>query len=385
MNKIIYLDYAATTPVDPRVAEKLQRYLTLDGVFGNPSSTHAFGLAAKEAIEHARFQVADLIGAEAKEMIWTSGATEAINLALKGAAKLYQQKGKHIITVKTEHPAVLDSCQQLEKEGFSLTYLTPQKNGLLDLAALESAIRDDTILISVMHVNNEIGVIQDIATIGKLSQSRGILFHVDAAQSAGKIPIDVNAMHIDLLSCCAHKVYGPKGIGALYVRSKPRVRVAGQIHGGGQEHGMRSGTLPTHQIVGMGEAFALAKNEMENDYQRLFKLRNQLLETLSQSKAVTINGDPQHCVPGIINLCIPGKNAKEIMAGLPRLAISAGSACGAKGNEPSYVLRALGLNHADASSSVRISLGRWTTEADVILVNEQICRYFSTFLPSRDR
>lgn len=377
MNKIIYLDYAATTPVDPRVAEKMQRYLTIDGVFGNPSSTHAFGLAAKEAIEHARFQVADLIGAEAKEMIWTSGATEAINLALKGAAKLYQQKGKHIITVKIEHPAVLDSCQQLEKEGFSVTYLTPQKNGLLDLAAVESAIRDDTILISVMHVNNEIGVIQDIASIGKLSQSRGILFHVDAAQSAGKIPINVNEMHIDLLSCCAHKVYGPKGIGALYVRSKPRVRVAGQIHGGGQEHGMRSGTLPAHQIVGMGEAFALAKNEMENDYQRLFTLRNQLLETLSQSKAVTINGDPQHCVPGIINLCIPGKNAKEIMAELPGFAISAGSACGAKGNEPSYVLRALGLSHADASSSVRISLGKWTTEADVILVNEQIRRYLS--------
>lgn len=366
-SRVVYLDYAATTPVDPRVAEKMSQCLTLDGVFGNSSSVHVFGLAAKEMIEKARAQVAGLLGAEASEIIWTSGATEATNLALKGAAKLYQKKGKHIITVKTEHPSVLDCCQQLEKEGYQVTYLSPDKNGVIDLVKIKNAIRDDTMLISVMHVNNEIGVIQDIAAIGKMCSDLGVLFHVDAAQSAGKVAIDVNTMHVDLMSVCAHKVYGPKGVGALYIRKQPRVRVAAQMHGGGQESGMRSGTLATHQIVGMGEAFFLAQQEMNTDNKKLVILRDVFLQGIASSKNMSVNNDVSCSVPGIINLCVTGVKSREIMNALPHLAISSGSACGEKGSEPSYVLRALGLSVDVAQCSVRFSMGRFTTQSDIEL------------------
>ena len=365
MKKLIYLDYAATTPVDPRVAKSMSDCLTMEGVFANFSSDHALGYAAKEAVDSARKQVADLIRAESSEIIWTSGATEAINLALKGVAQLYQQKGKHIVTVKTEHPAVLDCCEYLEKSGFQVTYLSPEKNGLLDLEKVKQSLRSDTILVSVMHVNNEIGVIQDIQSIGKLCVERGILFHVDAAQSIGKILVDVNAMHIDLMSMCAHKVYGPKGIGALYVRKKPRVRVAAQMHGGGQENGMRSGTVPQHQIVGMGEAFSIANNEMQDESRRIVELRNHFLNTVLKDEKINLNGAPNNTVPGIINLTVCGMKAKDILKRLPEIAISAGSACSAKGDEPSYVLRALGLSYETAASSVRVSLGRYTTLSDI--------------------
>jgi cysteine desulfurase len=362
MKQCIYLDYAATTPVDQRVAEKIHQYLTMDGVFGNPASSHAFGLSAKAAIDQARHHVANLIGADASEIIWTSGATEANNLALKGAAELYRQKGKHIITMKTEHPSVLDSCQYLEKQGYLITYLAPNRNGLLDLATLRDALRDDTILVSIMHVNNETGVIQDIASIGAITAERGILFHVDAAQSAGKIAIDVNAMHVDLMSFSAHKVYGPKGIGALYVRKKPRIKVASQIHGGGQESGMRSGTLATHQIVGMGEAFAIAKQELTQEAKKLKTFRELFLQKINKISQVV---ESENCVPGILNICIAGIKSQTLMQALPEVAISAGSACHAKGTEPSYVLRALGMSHEQASCCVRISFGRFTTQAEV--------------------
>ncbi len=364
MNKMIYLDYAATTPVDPRVVEAMSQYLTLDGCFGNASSMHEFGQQAKIAVEQAREEVAALLHADASEIIWTSGATEANNLALKGAAQLYQQKGKHIVTVKTEHSAVLDCCQQLEKQGFQVTYLSPERNGLLDLNKLQAALRDDTILVSIMQVNNELGVIQDIKAIGAMTSQRGILLHVDAAQAAGKIPIDVHAMQIDLLSCCAHKVYGPKGVGVLYVRKKPRVRVAALLHGGGHEQGMRSGTLPVHQIVAMGKAFAIAKNEMQENFKHISKLRDIFLNELKSCSTVSINGDLIQGFPGILNISIAGKTSQEIMQALPELAISAGSACHAKGNEPSYVLRALGLSFSEAQSAVRISFGVMTTEND---------------------
>jgi len=364
MKTPIYLDYAATTPLDPRVADIMLKYMTQDGIFGNASSTHVFGKAAKDAIETARKQVADVIHAIPEEIIWTSGATEANNLALKGAAQLYKQKGKHIITVKTEHASVLDCCQQLEKEGFLVTYLTPEPNGVINLSTLKNAIRDDTILVSVMHVNNEIGVIQDIAAIGKLTSERGILLHVDAAQSIGKVAIDVNLMHIDLMSLSAHKVYGPKGIGALYVRRKPRIRVAAQLHGGGQESGMRSGTLPTHQIIGMGEAFALAQAEADKDIKKITHLHEIFLQGLKNS-SITRMSDPRYCVPGIINICLKHKTAKQVMQALPQLAISSGSACHAKGDEPSYVLRALGFSAEQASRCIRISFGRFTKEDEI--------------------
>lgn len=373
----IYLDYAATTPIDPRVMTEMQRYLSIDGVFGNPSSTHVFGQAAKLAVETARTQVADLIGAEASEIIWTSGATEAINLALKGAAQLYQKKGKHIVTVKTEHLAVLDCCQYLEKNGFEVTYLTPQKNGLIDLNEFKNVLRDDTILVSIMHINNEIGVIQDIAAIGKITFEKNILLHVDAAQSAGKIPIDVNAMHIDLMSLSAHKIYGPKGIGALYLRKKPRIRVAAQMHGGGQEQGMRSGTLATHQIVGMGEAFLIAKKQMESDLNKLTSLREIFLKEISDIKIISLNGNKETTFPGILNLCIQCMPADKTIKLLPELAISAGSACGTKGKEPSYVLRALGLKYEEAETGVRISFGRFTTKDEIVLAVQLI----KEFLP----
>jgi len=379
MNTPIYLDYAATTPVDPRVAEKMMGYLTHTGQFGNPAShTHVFGRDAKEAVEWSRSQVSDLLNVESSEIIWTSGATEANNLAIKGAAHLYQRKGKHIVTVKTEHKAVLDSCEQLEKAGYFVTYLTPEKNGLLDLEKFQAALRADTILVSIMHVNNETGVIQDIAKIAKITSEREILFHVDAAQSIGKIPLDLSKIPIDLLAMCAHKVYGPKGIGALYVRRKPRVRVAAQIHGGGQEQGMRSGTLPTHQIVGMGEALRIAKLEMEADYTTIKMLRERFLQKVSALTSITLNGDADNNYPGILNVCFPATKAESFMNALPLLAVSTGSACDAKGTEPSYVLRALGLTAEQAHTAIRFSFGRFTTIEEVDFAAAEIARVFTS-------
>lgn len=366
MNKPIYFDYSATTPVDPRVAKKMMQYLTPDTEFGNPASrSHEYGWHAEEAVETARKQVADLIGANPKEIVWTSGATESDNLAIKGAAHFYQKKGKHIITCKTEHKAVLDTCRQLEREGFEVTYLDPEDSGLIDLKKLETAIRPDTILISIMHVNNEIGVIQDIAAIGKLAHEKKVLFHTDAAQSAGKVPIDVNAMNVDLMSLSAHKVYGPKGIGALYVRRKPRVRIEAQMHGGGHERGMRSGTLPTHQIVGMGEAFRIAKEEMPAEAERLRALRDRLLDGIKDMDEVYINGDLEHRIPGNINISFNFVEGESLIMALKDIAVSSGSACTSASLEPSYVLRALGRSDELAHSSIRFTMGRFTTEEEV--------------------
>ena len=366
MRKPIYLDYSATTPVDPRVAEKMCRYLTPDGEFGNPASrSHQFGWHAEEAVEEARTQVAALIGADPKEIVWTSGATESDNLAIKGAAHFYQGKGKHLITCKTEHKAVLDTCRQLEREGYEVTYLDPESNGLLDLAKLEAAIRPDTTVVSVMHVNNEIGVVQDIAAIGKLCRARGIVFHSDAAQSAGKVPIDVNAMSVDLMALSAHKVYGPKGIGALYVRRKPRIRIEAQMHGGGHERGMRSGTLPTHQVVGMGEAFQIARAEMVSETQRIRLLRDRLLNGFRNLEEVYVNGDMDQRVAGNLNVSFNFVEGESLIMALKDLAVSSGSACTSASLEPSYVLRALGRNDELAHSSIRFTLGRFTTEEDV--------------------
>ena len=368
----IYFDYAATTPVDPRVAEKMSRYLTQDVDFGNAASSHVFGQKAKRAVDDAREKVAHLISAEPREIVWTSGATESNNLALKGVASLYQRKGTHIVTVKTEHPSVIECCQQLEKEGFFVTYLSPEKNGLLDLDKLQQALRPDTILVSIMHVNNETGIIQDIAAIANITSSRGILFHVDAVQSAGKIPINLGDIPIDLMSFSAHKVYGPKGMGALYVRAKPRVRVAPLILGGGQEMGMRSGTLPTHQIVGMGEAFVIAKSEMTDETSNIKKLRDHLWQGISSTQSLLLNNDFKFSVPHIINLRIKGIKAEKIIESMPEIAISAGSACQSKGIEPSYVLRAMGLSHEEAEGSIRISLGRFSTKEQVDYLIEKL-------------
>jgi cysteine desulfurase len=373
MKTPIYLDYAATTPVDPRVAEKMMYYLTLAGHFGNPASlSHAFGRTAKQAVDEAREHVANLISAEPSEIIWTSGATEANNLALKGAAELYRRHGKHIVTMKTEHKSVLDSCQQLEKAGYEVTYLSPETNGMLDLEKFKAALRNDTILVSIMHVNNETGVIQDIHAIATITAARGILLHVDAAQSVGKLAIDLSQTPVDLLACCAHKVYGPKGVGVLYVRRKPRVRVAAQIHGGGQEQGMRSGTLPTHQIVGMGEACRIAKQEMTADHKKLAALREHFWQQLSAIPGVVLNSDGADCYPGIMNVYFPQMKAEQLMQALPELAISAGSACLAKGIEPSYVLRALGFSAEHAHHSVRFSMGRFTTAHEIDLAIQAI-------------
>lgn len=370
----IYLDYAATTPIDPRVAAKMQECLT--GIFGNPASLHFYGQKARDLIEIARQQVADLIQAEPQEVIWTSGATESINLALKGAARLYQRKGKHIVTVKTEHKAVLDACQHLEKEGYTVTYLVPESSGLLDIDKVKSALRDDTILVSVMHVNNEVGVIQDIAAIAAMTSSKGILLHVDAAQSAGKVAIDVKRIPVDLLSLSAHKVYGPKGIGALYLRKKPRVRVEPLLHGGGHEQGMRSGTLPTHQIVGMGEAFHLAKLEMQKDFEMITALRDEFIKGLTGILNLRFNTDLIYSVPHILNLRFEGMLADAILAQLPNIATSTASACQGKGTEGSYVLRALGLSEAEAKSSVRFSFGRFLTIDNVKLASKDINNLF---------
>jgi len=369
----IYMDYAATTPVDPRVAEKMMAYLTPDGMFGNPASrSHPFGWDAEKAVEEARAEVAALINADPREIVWTSGATESDNLAIKGVAHFYQKKGRHIITCKTEHKAVLDTCRQLEREGFEVTYLDPEPSGLVDLAKLEAALRKDTILVSIMHVNNEVGVIQDITAIGELTRSRGVLFHVDAAQSAGKVPIDLQQMKVDLMSFSGHKIYGPKGIGALYVRRKPRVRIEAQMHGGGHERGMRSGTLPTHQIVGMGEAFRIARTEMAAENERLRMLRDRLWDGIKDMEEVYLNGDPEHRVAGNLNVSFAFVEGESLMMSLKDIAVSSGSACTSASLEPSYVLRALGRKDELAHSSLRLSLGRFTTEEEVDYAVEQI-------------
>ncbi|MBD1228010.1 IscS subfamily cysteine desulfurase [Xenorhabdus griffiniae] len=362
----IYLDYSATTPVDPRVAEKMMNYLTIDGVFGNPASrSHRFGWQAEEAVDIARNQIADLIGADPREIVFTSGATESDNLAIKGAAKFYQKKGKHIITSKTEHKAVLDTCRQLEREGFEITYLAPMSNGLIDLKELEATMREDTILVSIMHVNNEIGIVQDIMTIGELCRSRGIIFHVDATQSVGKVPVDLSQLKVDLMSFSAHKLYGPMGIGALYVRRKPRVRIEAQQHGGGHERGMRSGTLPVHQIVGMGEAYRIAKEELESEAERLRGLRLRLWNGIKDIEEVYLNGDLEQGAPHILNVSFNYVEGESLMMSLKDLAVSSGSACTSASLEPSYVLRALGMNDELAHSSIRFSLGRFTTEEEI--------------------
>ncbi len=362
----IYLDYSATTPCDPRVAAKMAECLTLDGKFGNPASrSHSFGWESEALVETARQQVADLINADPKEIVWTSGATESDNLAIKGAVHFYQRKGKHIVTCKTEHKAVLDTCRQLEREGYEVTYLEPETNGLISLAKLEAALRDDTILVSIMHVNNEIGVIQDIAAMGELTRSRGIVFHVDAAQSAGKVEIDMETLKVDLMSFSAHKIYGPKGIGALYVRRKPRIRIEAQMHGGGHERGMRSGTLPVHQIVGMGEAFRIAKQEMELENQRILTLRNRLWNGLKSMDEVYLNGDFERRVSGNLNVSFNFVEGESLIMALKDLAVSSGSACTSASLEPSYVLRAIGRSDELAHSSIRFSIGRFTTEEEV--------------------
>ncbi len=362
----IYLDYAATTPVDPRVAEIMAKYLTMDGCFGNPASrSHEFGWKAEEAVENARKEVAALVNADPKEIIWTSGATESDNLAIKGAARFYRKKGNHIITCKTEHKAVLDTCRQLEREGFEITYLEPEPSGIIDLDKLKAAITDQTTLISIMHVNNEIGVIQDIKAIGEIAKENGVLYHIDAAQSAGKIPLDVKEINVDMISFSAHKIYGPKGMGALYVKRKPRVRLEAIIHGGGHERGMRSGTLPTHQIVGMGEAFRLARLEMEQERERIAEFKRTLWCQISDMEEIYLNGDLDNSSPNILNVSFNFIEGESLVMALKELAVSTGSACTSASLEPSYVLRALGRSDELAHSSIRFSFGRFTTKEEV--------------------
>ncbi|RWX53655.1 IscS subfamily cysteine desulfurase [Photobacterium chitinilyticum] len=369
----IYFDYSATCPVDPRVAEKMMQCLTMDGNFGNPASrSHRYGWQAEEAVDTARENIADLLNADPREIVFTSGATESDNLAIKGAAHFYGKKGKHVITCKTEHKAVLDPCRQLEREGYEVTYLEPESNGLIDMAKLRDAIREDTVLVSIMHVNNEIGVIQDIAAIGEMCREKKVIFHVDAAQSAGKLPIDVQEMKVDLISLSAHKIYGPKGIGALYVRRKPRIRLEAQMHGGGHERGFRSGTLATHQIVGMGEAFRIAKEDMDKDYQHALALRNRLLDGVKDLEAMTVNGDMEQRLPNNLNISFAFVEGESLLMALKDLAVSSGSACTSASLEPSYVLRALGLNDELAHSSIRFSFGRFTTEEEVDYAVSQI-------------
>ena len=367
----IYLDNAATTRVDPRVAARMMTFLTED--FGNPASrTHAFGWTAEAAVEEARANVARLIGAEPAEIVWTSGATESDNLAIKGAARFHQARGKHIITVTTEHKAVLDTCRELEREGFAVTYLDPEPSGLLDLAKFAAAIRSDTILASVMFVNNEIGVIQDIARLGELCRARGVLFHVDAAQATGKVDIDLAHLDVDLMSMCAHKTYGPKGIGALYVRRRPRVQIEAQMHGGGHERGYRSGTLATHQIVGMGDAFRLAREEMASENLRIRALRDRLLAGLSALKRGVVNGDLAARVPHNLNMSFPGVDGESLTLALNDIAVSSGSACVSGSAEPSYVLRAIGRSDEIAHAAIRFSLGRFSTADEVDFAIERI-------------
>ena len=370
----IYLDYSATTPVDPRVAQKMADCLLVDGNFGNPASrSHVFGWKAEEAVENGRRQVAELINADPREIVWTSGATESDNLALKGVAHFYQTKGKHIITSKIEHKAVLDTARQLEREGFEVTYLEPGEDGIVTPAQVEAALRDDTILVSLMHVNNEVGSINDIAAIGELTRSRGVLFHVDAAQSAGKVEIDLQKLKVDLMSFSAHKVYGPKGIGALYVSRKPRVRLEAIIHGGGHERGMRSGTLPTHQIVGMGEAFAIAKQEMAAENVRIKALSDRFFKQVSDLEELYVNGSSTARVPHNLNLSFNYVEGESLLMSLKDIAVSSGSACTSASLEPSYVLRALGRTDELAHSSIRFSFGRFTTEEEVDYAAQKVC------------
>ncbi len=375
----IYLDYMATTFVDPIVAQEMIACLTKEGIFGNPASeSHAYGWSARELINKARESVAKLVNADPKEIVWTSGATESDNLALKGAASFYHRKGKHIITTSTEHKAVLDTCAYLSSKGFEVTYLNPQGDGLLNLAQFEATIRSDTILASFMHVNNETGVIQDIAAIGEITRRHGVLFHVDAAQSAGKVPIDLNYMQVDLMSFSGHKLYGPKGIGALYVRRTPRVRLEPLIHGGGHEKGLRSGTLATHQIVGMGKAFALAQERMIDDAKNITQFRDRLWLGLSQLDGVHLNAETAPRIPGCLNVRFDGVEGESLMVRLQKVAISSGSACNSANPNPSHVLLAMGLNREEAYNSIRISLGRFTTkeeiDAAIVHIVEQVNR-----------
>jgi cysteine desulfurase len=373
MKTPIYLDYSATTPVDPRVAQKMIPYLTEH--FGNPASrSHAFGWDAERAVEEAREHVAALVNADAKEIVWTSGATESINLALKGAANFYKDKGRHLVTVQTEHKATLDTMRELEREGFEVTYLGVLPNGLLDLSAFEAALRPDTTVVSVMAVNNEIGVIQDIAAIGEICRARGIIFHVDAAQATGKIPLDLAKLKVDLMSFSAHKTYGPKGVGALYVRRKPRVRIEAQMHGGGHERGMRSGTLATHQIVGMGEAFRIAKQEMATENERIRMLRDRLWKGISEIEEIYLNGDLERRVPHNLNVSFNFVEGESLMMAIKDVAVSSGSACTSASLEPSYVLRALGRNDELAHSSIRFTVGRFTTEEEIDFTVELLKR-----------
>ncbi len=370
----IYLDYSATTPVDPRVAEKMMECLTADGNFGNPASrSHAFGWKAEEAVENARRQIAELVNADPREIVWTSGATESDNLAIKGVAHFYSSKGKHIITSKVEHKAVLDTTRQLEREGFEVTYLDPTTDGLITPEMVEAALRDDTVLVSIMHVNNEIGTINDIAAIGELTRSRGVLFHVDAAQSTGKVEIDLEKLKVDLMSFSAHKTYGPKGVGALYVRRKPRVRLEAQMHGGGHERGMRSGTLAAHQSVGMGEAFRIAKEEMAAENERIRALRDRFLKQVEHLEELYVNGSMTSRVPHNLNLSFNYVEGESLIMALKDLAVSSGSACTSASLEPSYVLRALGRNDELAHSSIRFTFGRFTTEEEVDHAAQKVC------------
>lgn len=375
LKKPIYLDYAATTPMDPRVAKLMQNYLTLDGCFGNPASnTHDYGLSARAAVERAREQVAALIHADPKEIIWTSGATESDNLAIIGALRFYKDKGSHIITAKTEHKAVLDTCKYLETTGVRVTYLTPKKNGLIDVKEFEQAIQTDTVLASIMQVNNEIGVVQDIEGIGKICRHHQIIFHVDAAQGVGKIPINLQTLPVDLMSFSAHKVYGPKGMGALYVRRKPRIRLQPLIYGGGHEQGLRSGTLALHQIVGMGEAFAIANDELTNEVKRLKQLREKLWQQLNLLPDIYLNGDFNQSVPGILNISFAGIDGMALLWAIKDLAVSTGSACTSADITPSYVLAALGVPNHLAHSTLRISFGRFTTEAEIDFAAQEIVK-----------
>ena len=377
MSNPTYMDYSSTTPVDPRVAKKMAECLTMEGNFGNPASrSHTYGWEAEQAVDNARKQVADLIGADTREIVWTSGATESNNLALKGIAHFYEKRGKHIITLRTEHKAILDTCRQLEREGFEVTYLDPMPNGLLDIEVFKNTIREDTILASFMHVNNEIGVIQDLHAIGDICRENKVFFHVDAAQSVGKIPIDLSTLPVDLMSFSAHKIYGPKGMGALYVSRKPRVRLEAQMHGGGHERGMRSGTLATHQIVGMGEAFAIAQDNMADEEIRTRALRDRLYAGFSDMEEVVVNGDFEQRIGSNLNISFNYVEGESLLMAISNIAVSSGSACTSASLEPSYVLRALGLSDELAHSSIRFSVGRYTTEKDVddaiILVREKV-------------
>ena len=362
----IYLDYASTTPIDERVVEKMKQFMTLEGNFGNPASrSHGYGWKAEEAVEGSRLSVAKLLNCDQREIVWTSGATESDNLAIKGIARFYKERGKHIITSKIEHKAVLDSCRQLERENYDITYLDPDPRGIISPKKVEEAITEETILVSLMHVNNEIGVINDIKNIGKITREKGVVFHVDAAQSAGKVPIDLSSLEVDLMSFSAHKIYGPKGIGALYVSRKPRVRLEAQMHGGGHERGIRSGTLATHQIVGLGEAFKIAASDMNTDNKRIKSLKERLWNGFKDIEEVYLNGDLENSAPGFLNVSFNFIEGESLIMALKDIAVSSGSACTSASLEPSYVLRALGLKDELAHSSIRFAIGRFTTEEEV--------------------